>query len=475
MAKFENTERYAADCYLHEGPAIRLMEATKYRDFISRQRREVLGNCGAVNPEDMESYIASGGFKGLEKAVKELTPEKVVEQVKASGLRDRTAAGRFTGKTWEAYRRVEHLPRYVAATRVEGASEAWTERTLLEGNPFSLVEGMAIAGYALGADRGIIYIPAAYKPVAFRRLSRAVKEAQERGYIGPNVFRTPFSFHLEIRETAGGDTVKGHNPFVCGECARSLFDPEGSAGAGSFRELDNWPGPFYTNNVETYMNLPLLLRKGNAWFSSLGGKDAAGTKVFALTGNIHHPCLVEAPVGSTPADLLKIADGESGSLGELKAFQVGGARGGIFPESFRNTPLGLEAAEAGWKIGSGHIVLMDAQVCIVEMVRYSIQQAAGEGCDRCDPCARALKNLLSILNRLVKGFGETGDLQTLESIAGHIQSQALCEFGRSAANPVLTGLRFFRSEFEDHLKQRCPSKFCKDLNQGSERNLKLAA
>lgn len=479
MAKIEKIGGYAADCYLHEAPGIRLMEANKYQEFLSRQRREVLGRCGKVNPEDIEAYAASGGFMALEMAVTAMIPEKVVEQIKRAELRDRSPKARNTGLDWEAYRRVQHLPHYVVCARLGGPSEAWMERTLLEGDPFALIEGMAITAYALGGvSKGIIYIPAAYKPLAFRRMTRAINAAQGRRYLGRNILATPFSFDVEIREAAGEDSLpKENNPFICGECARALFDLEGTAKYENFKNVEVWPKPFYVNNTETFANIPLILNKGGDWFASLGTKNATGTKIFALTGKTSHPCLVEAPIGSTLADLIKMADGDGrGVEGELKAFQIGGPNGGIFPARFQTTPIDFDSlANIGWKMQSGYVVLMDEKVCIVEMVRYSLNQLGSEACDRCQPCGKAFKNLLSILNRLVKGFGESGDLETLEVFANRIQSQARCDFGRAAVTPVLTSLRYFRSEYESHLKQRCPASSCKDLGKVAERSLKLAA
>jgi len=333
MDKIEKIGGVAADCYLHEGSAIRLMEANQYQEFLSRQCREVMRNCGTINPEDIDAYIRNGGFNALTAAVTAMTPEKVVEQMKKAALRDRSAEGRFTGESWEAYRQVQHLPHYVVSTRLGGFSEAWMERTLLEGNPFALIEGMAIAAYALGGvGQGIIYLPSAYKPLAFRRMSRAIHVAQARRYIGRNILAMPFNFDIEIREAMGEDQLsKANNPFVCGECARSLFDFEETTKYANFKNVEFWPKPFYTNNVETYMNIPLLLNKGADSFASLGTKNATGTKIFALTGKTRHPCLVEAPLGSTLAQLLEMADGKASSLqGELKAFQLGGSSGGIF-------------------------------------------------------------------------------------------------------------------------------------------------
>ncbi|HYB20846.1 MAG TPA: NADH-ubiquinone oxidoreductase-F iron-sulfur binding region domain-containing protein [Thermodesulfobacteriota bacterium] len=481
MSKIEKIKGYAADCYLHEGPAIRLMEAAKYQDFLSRQKREVMKRCGSVNPEDIEAYIQNGGFNALKRAVTAMTPEKVIEQVKQAELRDRSPQARKTSLDWESYGRVRHLPRYVVATRLGGPSEAWMERTLIEGDPFALIEGMAITAYALGGvSKGIIYIPTAYKPLAFRRMDRAIKAAETHRYLGRDILGTSFSFDIEIREVAGEDSQpQEHNPFVCGECGRALFDFEGAAKYENFQNIEAWPKPFYVNNVETYLNIPLILNKGVDAFASLGPKDARGTKIFALTGKTKHPCLVEAPIGSTLMDLLKIADGDSGGSGldgELKAFQVGGPAGGIFPARFQTTPMDFDSlAKIGWKIGSGHIVLLDEKVCIVEMTRYSLNQLVSETCDRCSSCGKALKNILSILTRLTKGMGESGDIETLESFASQIQSKARCEFGRTAVDTILTGLRYFRAEYESHLKQSCPAHYCKELTSTTERPLKLAA
>jgi NADH:ubiquinone oxidoreductase subunit F (NADH-binding) len=479
MATIENIKGYTSDRYLHEGPAIRLMEASKYQEYLSRQKREVMGRCGSVNPEDIDAYLQAGGFAALKKAVTQMTAEKVVEQVKQAEMRDRGPEARNTAMAWEGYRKGSQLPQYLVAIRTGGSSEAWAERTLLEGDPFALIEGMAIAAYALGGvSRGVIYLPSAYKPLAFRRMDRAIKAAQARRFLGRDILGSPFSFDLEIRETAGEDSLpKEHNPFVCGECGRAFFDFEGSAKYENFQNREVWPAPYYVNNVETYMNVPLILNKGAEAFSSSGTKTAGGTKIFALTGKTKHPCLVEAPIGTTLENLLKMAYGEADALeGEMKAFQLGGPAGGIFPSRLQTTPLDFDSlAKIGWKLGSGHIVLMDEKVCVVEMARYSLQQLAAEACDRCSPCGKALRNLLSILNRLTKGLGEIGDLETLETFANRIQSQARCDFGRAAVETVLTSLRYFRGEFESHLKQTCPAYFCKDMVPAADRPLKLAA
>ncbi len=479
MSTIEKEGGFAAGCYLHEESTIRLMEAKEYQEFLSRQRREIMQNCGRINPEDIDAYIQTGGFNALTAAVTSMTPDGVVEEIKKAGLRDRSAEGLFTGQSWEAYRSVRHLPRYVVSARTGGFSEAWIERTLLEGNPFALIEGMAITAYALGGvGKGIIYLPSAYKPLTFRRMTRALHAAQNRRYLGRNILAMPFSFDVEIRETMGEDQFsKAHHPSVCGECARALFDFAEETKYESFEDLKAWPKPFYTNNVETYMNLPLLLRNGADSFASGGARNAVGTKIFALTGKTRHPCLVEAPLGSTLAQLLRMADGENSSLPrELKAFQLGGAGGGIFPARFQDTPLDFDSlANLGWKVGSGNVVLMDDKVCILDMVRYSLNQLLSESCDRCHPCGKALKNLLSILNRLMKGLGEEGDLETLEMIARRLQAQSRCPLGKAAAVPVFTSLGYFHGEYESHLHHRCPSNFCKDLIGDSERTLKLAA
>ena len=479
MATIDNIKTYTSDAYLHEGPAIRLMEASKYQEYLSRQKREVMSRCGSVNPEDIDAYLQSGGFAALKKAVSGMTAERVVDLVKQANLRDRSPQARNTGADWEGYRKIARVPEYLVAIRTGGASEAWAERTLLEGDPFALIEGMAITAYALGGvSRGVIYLPSAYKPLAFRRMERAVKAAEARRFLGRDILGSPFSFDLEIRETAGEDSLpKEHSPFACGECGRALFDYEGTAKYENFQNRQDWPTPVYANNAETYMNVPLILNKGAEAFASLGTPNAGGTKIFALTGKTKHPCLVEAPIGTTLENLLKMAYGENNALeGELKAIQLGGPAGGIFPARLQATPMDFDSlAKIGWKVGSGHIVLMDEKVCVVEMARYSLQQLAAEACDHCSPCGKALRNLLSILNRLTKGMGEIGDLETLEAFATRIQSQARCQFGRAAVDTVLTSLRYFRGEFESHLKQACPAHFCRDMVRDGDRSLKLAA
>lgn len=476
--KIEKNGGYAADCYLHNGNSLRLMEANAYKEFISRQKREVMRNWGIINPEDIEAYIESGGFRALETAITKMTPERVKEEIKRSELRDRGPEGRLTGQTWEAYRQSKPLPQYIISVRLGGPGEAWIERTLLEGNPFALIEGMTIVAYALGGiSKGIIYIPSAYKPLAFRRLERALRAAEARRYLGRNILAMPFSFDIEIRETLHEDLLpKENNPFICSECARALFALEEERKYLDFQGWPDRPGIFYLNNVETYMNIPLIISKGAEWFRSLGKKDR-GTKIFALTGKTRHPCLVEAPLGTTLAELLQMAYGESSCLmGNLKAFQLGGPAGGIFPERFQNLPLEFDSlAHLGWQVGSGYLVLMDESVCIVDIARYSLTQIAAETCASCHPCNRAWRNLLSILNRLTKGLGEAGDIETLEIFAKNILAQARCSFGRAAVMPILTSLNYFRSEFESHLKQTCPAQFCRDLRPGGEKVIKLAA
>lgn len=478
MINGEKMNKYAADYYLTHGSTIRLMEANAYREFISRQKREVMKNCGLINPEDLEAYIQHEGFKALEKVLTKTSPEEVVTLVREAGLRDRGFSGKLTGEVWAAYRRVQHLPHYVVSARLGGPGEAWIERTLLENNPFALIEGMVISAYALGGvNKGIIYIPSAYKPLAFRRLHRALEAARTRRYLGRNILTQPFSFDIEIREAINEDQLpKENNPFICGECARALFHPEEEK-YENFAFAEEWPKLFYINNVETYMNIPLIISKGADWFKSLGKGKAAGTKIYALTGKTGHPCLVEAPLGSTLLDLIKMAEGEDRELLEnIKAFQLGGAAGGVFPARFQNIPLDFDSLDhLGWQVGSGYIVLIDESVCVVDMTRYALSQLAAEACERCHPCAKAIRSVLAILNRLIKGFGEGGDLETLEIFAKRVQTEARCSFGRLVMNPLITSLRYFRHEYESHLQKSCPARFCKDLLPGKVKVIKLAA
>lgn len=477
MMNGEKIKDYTADYYLTHGSTIRLMEAKAYKEFISRQKREVMKNCGLINPEDLEAYVQNEGYKALEKVLTKMSEEEVGDEVKKAGLRDRGFPGEITGEVWAAYQRVQHLPHYVVSARLGGPAEAWIERTLLETNPFALIEGMTITAYALGGVRkGIIYVPRAYKPLVFRRLHRALDAARARRYLGRNILSRPFSFDIEIREAINEDYLpKENNPFICGECARALFNPDEEK-YENFLEAREGPKLFYINNVETYMNIPLLINRGAEWFKSLG-KGGGGTKIYALTGKIGHPCLVEAPLGSTLLELIKIAEGEeSAACQNLKAFQLGGAAGGIFPARFQNIPLDYDSLDhLGWQVGSGYIVLMDESVCIVDMARYALSQLAAEACERCHPCAKAMRSVLAILNRLGKGFGEAGDLETLEIFAKRLHTEARCSFGKLVMTPLLTSLRYFRHEYESHLKKACPARFCKDLVPGTEKVIKLAA
>lgn len=478
MMNGEKMRTYTADYYLRQGSAVRLMEGKAYKEFISRQKREVMKNCGLINPDDLEAYTQHEGFKALEKVLTKMPPEEVVAEVKEAGLRDRGFGGRFTGETWAAYRRVQHLPRYVVSARLGGPGEAWIERTLLESNPFGLIEGMAISAYALGGvSKGIIYVPPAYKPLAFRRLHHALEAARARRYLGRNILAQPFSFDIEIREAINEDHLpKENNPFICGECARALFNPEEEK-YEEFQYAQEWPKLFYVNNVETYLNMPLIINKGAPWFKTLGKGKASGTKIYALTGKISHPCLVEAPLGTTLVDLINMAEGEdSDLLAKVKAFQLGGAAGGIFPARFQNIPLDFDSLDhIGWQVGSGYIVLLDESVCLVDLTRYSLSQLAAEACDHCHPCARAIRSVLAILNRLMKGFGEAGDLESLEIFAKRIHAEARCSFGKLVMTPLLTSLRYFRQEYESHLRKSCPAHFCKDLLPLKEKVIKLAA
>ncbi len=476
--KVEKIKTYTADYYLRHGSTIRLMEASAYKEFISRQKRAIMKNCGLINPEDLEAYIDYGGFKALEKVLTKVPAEKVVAEVKEAGLRDRGINGQLTGEVWATYQRVPHLPHYVISAKLGGSGEAWIERTLLESNPFALIEGMTISAYALGGvSQGLIYVPSAYKPLAFRRLHRALEAARARRFLGRNILAQPFSFDIEIREAINEDHLpKESNPFICGECARALFHLKEEK-YEKFLYGKEWPNLFYVNNVETYMNIPLIINHGADYFKALGKGEAAGTKIYALTGKIDHPCLIEAPLGSTLGELIRMAEGEDEFLlKNLKAFQLGGAGGGIFPARFKDIPLDYESlGNLGWQVGSGYIVLMDEGVCIVDMARYSISQLAAEVCERCHPCAQAIRSVLAILNRLIKGFGEEGDLETLEILATRLIKEARCSFGRLVMTPLLTSLRYFRPEYEGHLQKSCPARFCGDLLPRTEKVIKLAA
>ncbi|MGQ9654852.1 MAG: NADH-quinone oxidoreductase subunit NuoF [Thermodesulfobacteriota bacterium] len=434
-----------------------------YRDlpYNSKQQKIVLRKCGFIDPEDIEQYIATEGYFALAKALAEMTPEQVIEEVLASGLRGRGGAGFPTGTKWRATRQSQGSPKYIVCNGDEGDPGAFMDRSVLEGDPHSVLEGMLIAGYAIGAQEGYIYVRAEY-PVAVRRLEKAIAQAKEKGLIGHDILGSGFSFDIKIKMGAGA--------FVCGEETALLASIEGKRGMPRPRppfpaQAGLWGKPTNINNVETYSNVPFIVLKGASSYASFGTENSKGTKVFCITGKVKNSGLIEVPMGIRLREI--IFDVGGGILNDrgFKAVQTGGPSGGVLPESLLELPVDYqELAKAGSIMGSGGVVVMDETTCMADVAKYFLTFTQSESCGKCTPCREGLQRMYQILERICKGKGEDGDIQTLEELALSVKDASLCGLGQTAPNPVLTILRYFREEVEAHVRdKRCPAGVCPDL------------
>ena len=433
----------------------------KQLDFYSKQKRVALRNCGSIDPEEIKEYIARGGYSSLEKAVYEMTPEQVIDEVKRSGLRGRGGGGFPTGLKWEFCRRSPGDLKYLICNADEGDPGAFMDRSVLEGDPHTLIEGMAIAAYAIGCREGYIYCRAEY-PLAIKRLKIAIAQAEELGLLGENILGTDFTFNLHIKEGAGA--------FVCGEETALMASIEGKRGMPRVRppfpaQSGLWGKPSNINNVETYANVPVIIGKGADRFASMGTEKSKGTKVFALTGKVNNTGLVEVPMGITIREI--IFDIGGGIVGgkEFKGVQIGGPSGGCIPASLMDTPVDYESLiQAGAMMGSGGLVVMDETTCMVDLARLFLNFTQAESCGKCTPCREGTKRMLEILTRICNGEGVPEDIETLERLGRVIKSTALCGLGNTAPNPVLSTLRYFRDEYEAHIfEKRCPAHTCSAL------------
>ncbi len=431
--------------------------------FYKKQMRVALRNCGVIDPENIEEYIAVDGYKALGKVLTEMTPEQVIETIKASGLRGRGGAGFPTGLKWEFTRKAPGDKKYVCCNADEGDPGAFMDRSILEGDPHSVIEAMTIAGYAVGADQGYIYVRAEY-PIAVKRLTIAIAQAREYGLLGKNIFGTGFNFDIELRLGAGA--------FVCGEETALMASIEGKRGEP--RPRPPFPAvkgvfskPTLLNNVETYANIPMIILKGPEWFSSIGTEKSKGTKVFALGGKINNTGLVEIPMGTTLREIVyEIGGGIPGGK-KFKAAQTGGPSGGCIPAEHLDTPIDYESlTQIGSMMGSGGLIVMDEDTCMVDIARFFLDFTVDESCGKCPPCRIGTRRMLEILDRIVSGKGQEGDIEKLELLAKNIKASALCGLGQTAPNPVLSTLRYFRDEYEAHIKEkRCPAGVCQALLQ----------
>ena len=431
--------------------------------FYKKQKRIALKNCGVINPEDIDEYLAFDGYKALEKALKEMSPEDVIKTVLDSGLRGRGGAGFPTGKKWELTRANEGDIKYVVCNADEGDPGAFMDRSILEGDPHSVLEAMSIAAYAIGAQRGFIYVRAEY-PIAVQRLEIAINQAREYGILGNNIFGTDFSFDIEIRLGAGA--------FVCGEETALLESIEGKRGQPRVKppfpaQSGLWGKPTLINNVETYANVAQIILKGAEWYSSIGTETSKGTKVFALGGNVNNVGLVEVPMGTTLREIIFDIGGGIPNNREFKAAQTGGPSGGCIPAEHLDTPIDYESLkQIGSMMGSGGLIVMDESKCMVALAKFYLEFTCDESCGKCTPCRIGTKRMLEILTKICDGKGTPEDIAKLEKLGKNIIKGSVCGLGQTAPNPVLSTMRYFKEEYEQHVNEKvCRAKECKAMSK----------
>ena len=435
----------------------------RYEDipFYSKQVRHVMRDCGMINPESIEEYIAVGGYQALGKALTSMTPDQIIDEVKKSGLRGRGGAGFSTGYKWESTRRVASDVRYVVANGDEGDPGAFMNRSLMEGDPHSILEGMAIGAYAIDAHQGYIYVRDEY-PLAVRNLGIAIEQAREYGLLGEDILGSGFDFDVRI--------VRGAGAFVCGESSALMQSVEGRVGEPRPKhyhatERGLWDRPTALNNVETWANVPLIINNGADWFASVGTEKSKGTKTFCLVGQIENTGLIEVPMGITLREIVYDIGGGIPGGREFKAIQTGGPSGGCIPTSLLDLPVDYDSlTEAGSMMGSGGMIVMDDHTCMVDIARCFLDFLKEESCGKCTPCREGIRRMLEILTRITEGEGEMADLDRLEVLANTVKSASLCGLGKSAPNPVLSTLRYFRDEYVAHIvDHKCSAGVCRAL------------
>ncbi len=413
------------------------------------------------DPDNLEHYIARGGYSALHKALVSMKPEELIDEITRSGLRGRGGGGFSTGAKWQSCRKAQGSPKYVLCNADEGDPGAYMDRSLVEGDPHSILEGMLIGAYAIGASEGYVYVRAEY-PLAVRTIKRAVSTAREAGLLGKGIFGTDFNFDVQINLGGGA--------FVCGESTALMSSIEGKPGEPRAKyvhtvEKGLWERPTNLNNVETWANVPVIIGKGADWYKGIGTPTSTGTKIFSLVGQVNRVGLVEVPMGITIKDVVTTIGGGVPEGREFKAIQTGGPSGGCIPKDKWDLPIDFDSLwNAGSMMGSGGMIVMDQSTCMVDMARYFIDFLMDESCGKCVPCRLGLKRMHAMLEEFSKGRGSLGDLDELDSLASAIKDGALCALGGSAPNPVLSTLRYFRNEYEAHiLDKRCPARICKDL------------
>jgi len=429
--------------------------------FYKKQTRLVLGHCGHLDATSIEEYLGAGGYTAFERALFDMTPDSIVGEIIASGLRGRGGGGFPTGRKWNQVKRQEATPKYIVCNGDEGDPGAFMDRSIMEGDPHRMLEGMMIAGAACGATEGYIYVRAEY-PMAVSRLRTAIEQATEYGLLGEDILGTGFGFRIHINRGAGA--------FVCGEGSALTASIEGKRGMPRVKpprtvEQGLFGKPTVLNNVETFANVPLIIQRGAAWYKGIGPENSPGTKAFALTGNIQNTGLIEVPMGTTLREVIfDIGGGMRGGTG-FKAVQIGGPSGGCLTQEHLDLPLDFDSLKkAGAMIGSGGLVVMDDKTCMVEVARFFMNFTQNESCGKCVPCREGTRRMLAILERIVEGRGEDGDIELLLELADTISATALCGLGKTAAFPVVSTIRSFRSEYEAHIyEKRCPAGSCQKL------------
>jgi len=447
---------------LYEDPETREhISDSKHMNFYRKQIRIALRNCGFINPENIDEYIARDGYLALQNILEGMKPEDVIDIIKRSGLRGRGGAGFPTGKKWEFARMYDADCKYVVCNADEGDPGAFMDRSIMEGDPNSIIEAMTICGYCIGSNHGLIYIRAEY-PLAVNRLKVAISQAREYGLLGKNILGSDFSFDIEIRYGAGA--------FVCGEETALIHSMEGKRGEPTLKppfpaEAGYMGKPTNVNNVETLANIPVILTRGAEWFSSIGTEKSKGTKVFALAGKINNVGLIEVPMGTTLREIIYDIGGGVKNGKKFKAVQTGGPSGGCLTEKHLDTPIDYEhLSAAGSMMGSGGMIVMDEDDCMVSVAKFYLEFTVGESCGKCTPCRIGNKRLLEILTRITEGKGEKKDLEMLKTLGETIKDTALCGLGQTSPNPVLSTLSNFYDEYEEHVKKhKCRAKQCKAL------------
>ncbi len=461
FVKPDDVKKIVKEHLVEKKPVEKLLSGKNYKEFFENQERIVLKNCGEIDPEDINEYIETDGYKALKKAIK-MGPEKIIEEMKESGLRGRGGAGFPTGLKWQFAKNAESDEKYIICNADEGDPGAFMDRSILEGDPHAVIEGMVIGAYAIGATHGYIYCRAEY-PLAVKRLNIAMDHARKKGYLGKNILGSGFSFDMIVKEGAGA--------FVCGEETALMASIEGKRGMPNPRppfpaQKGLWQKPSNINNVETLANIRHIILKGADWFSSIGYKKSKGTKVFALAGKIKNTGLVEVPMGTKIRDLLEGAGG--GVLDKkipIKAVQLGGPSGGCLPEQLFDTPIDYESInETGAIMGSGGMVVMDQKTCMVDVARYFLSFTVAESCGKCVPCRIGLKRMYEVLETITEGKGTEEHLKFLDEMSDTIKKTALCGLGNTAPNPVLTTMKYYFDEYKSHIKDKhCPAAVCTNL------------